>query len=74
MNPFAPPPPNSAGQRGFASARAAKEDAARCQGVTSFGVLQSGPEFAWVSPLELVLARLPAAMMRGISLVEMCQR
>lgn len=73
MNPFAQPPPNSAGRRGFPSATAAKASAMQ-EARVDFAVLQCGPEFAWVSPLELVLARLPAALMRGINVVEIGQR
>jgi hypothetical protein len=73
MNPFSQAPANSAGRRGYTSAAAAKA-VALTQAPANFAVLQAGQEFAWVSPLELVLARLPHAMMRGITLVEMCQR
>lgn len=73
MNPFQQAPPNSAGQRGYTSAAAAKA-AAQVQSPADFAVLQAGQEFAWVSPLDLVLARMPQAMMRGIRLVEMVQR
>jgi len=76
MNPFAnqPPPPNATGQRGFDSAENAKAAALAQPETTSFAIMQCKQEFAWVSPSDLVMARLPHAMMAGIAVVEWGQK
>ena len=65
------------GERGFPNALSAKMAALARLETTSYAVLeQHRPkhEFAWVGPLDIVLARMPAMLMAGISMVEMGQR
>lgn len=65
------------GERGFPNALSAKMAALARPDTASYAIIeQHRPkhEFAWVGPVDLVLARLPAAMMAGITLVEWGQR
>ena len=61
------------GERGFPNALSAKMAALARPETTSYAIIeQHRPkhEFAWVGPLDLVLARMPAMLMAGISMVE----
>jgi len=65
------------GERGFPNAISAKMAALARPETTSYAVIeQHRPqhEFAWVGPVEVVLARMAAALMAGISIVEVGQR
>lgn len=54
-NPFAPPPPDACGQRGFHSPADAKVAALAVAGVSSFAVMRNNNrvEFGWVAPSEV---------------------
>lgn len=76
MNPFQqkiPMPAGACGERGFKDAAAAKTDATT-HGVATFAILQSGQEFAWVSPIEAVTSRILAIVAAGVKLVELCRK
>ena len=63
-----------AGQRRFATARAAHESATN-QGVKSFVVIKNGRalEFAWVAPVEFFMSRALEAAAAGIRVMEVVQ-
>lgn len=61
------------GERGFPNALSAKMAALARPETVSYAVLeQHRPkhEFAWVGPIDVVMQRLPAALLAGISMVE----
>lgn len=63
------------GARGFASGVLAKNDAVAA-GKTSFAVIMQqqafkNPEYAWVSPVDVFVTRMPRAVEAGIALIEM---
>lgn len=75
MNPFAEQSPAAGrGQRGFNSAAEAKAAALAQPETTSFVIMQCKQEFAWISPSDVAMARLPHAMMAGITVVEWGQK
>lgn len=74
MNPFGATPTNAAGQRGFDTAQKARDAALAQPETKTFAVLQWRHEFAWVAPSDIVVARLGAAMLSGINVVEFGQR
>lgn len=75
MNPFIqqPLPPDTRGARGFASAAEAKATAQGAGVTRALVILQSGAEFAWISPIEAFMVRALNAAAAGISVVEWVQ-
>ena len=77
MNPFirlTPLPLGACGARGFQNAQDARDNALNTVKVSSFVVLQSGQEFAWVAPEQTYTARALACLAAGVQAIEIVQR